>query len=131
VTVTSTDITKWLGAKLTATLSSDQITEAMQDASDYVDGKLTELGVSGSGHSYDMALKYATRASIWRQLDAMGIKPSTLDMGGTLNISSDVSQAVIQFMQMCDERIQSAALASAGNKSDFYIRRLRGGQGIR
>ena len=47
------------------------------------------------------------------------------------NVSSDVSQNFDQLMKLANERLQSAALFSAGNKTDLYIRRLRGGQGIR
>lgn len=131
MTVTTTDLTKWLGTKLTAQLSSDQLGEALQDATDYCQATLLGLGVpGGSGSAYDAAIKLVARASIWRQLDAMGVKPQSLDLGGNLRIGSDTGQAVEQFMRQADERLQWAALALAHNKVDMYVHRNRGGQGI-
>ena len=80
--------------------------------------------------AYDAAVFYVARASILRQLDAMGIKPQSLKLSD-LSVGSDVSQNFDQLMKLANERLQSAALFSAGNKTDLYIRRLRGGQGIR
>lgn len=130
MTITTTDLTNWLGTTLTASLSSNQIASALADGNRYCNGKMQELGISGGGDAYDAAVFYVARASILRQLDAMGIKPQSLKLSD-LSVGSDVSQNFDQLMKLANERLQSAALFSAGNKTDLYIRRLRGGQGIR
>ena len=129
MTYTVTNLTAWLGATLSAQLSSDQLNEAIQDATDYCSGYLTAMGVGTGGSAYDAAMRYVSRASVLRQLDAMGIKPSGLDMGGTLSISSDVGPACEQLTRMADERLKMAYLTNAGNKAGAYIYRNRGGQG--
>jgi hypothetical protein len=130
MTIATTDLTNWLGTTLAATLSVNQIASALADGNRYCNGKMQELGISGGGDAYDAAVFYASRASILRQLDAMGIKPQSLHLSD-LNVGSDVSQNFDQLMRLADERLQSAAIFSAGNKTNLYIVRLRGGQGLR
>ena len=131
MTISTTDLTDWLGTNMTAALSVDQIAGALADANRYCNGKMEELGIgAGSGDAFDAAVFYVARASLLRQLDVMNVKPSNLNMGGTLTIGSDVTQNVDQLMKMADERLQSAAIFSSSHKTDMYIVRLRGGQGM-
>ena len=130
MTITVTDLTDWLGTNMASALSSAQIASALADGNRYCSGKMQELDMTGSGDAYDAAVFYAARASILRQLDVMNVKPSNLNMGGTLTIGSDVTQNVDRLLKMADERLESAAIFSASNSTSMYIVRLRGGQGM-
>ena len=130
MTITTTDIQNWLGTTLAAKLTSNQLTEALLDATNYCQGKMDELGVSGSGAAYDSAVFSVAKASALRQLDAMGIKPATVKIG-EMSTSSDVGANVDLLMRIADERLQSAALFNSSNKTSMFIVRLRGGQGMR
>jgi hypothetical protein len=129
MTVTTTNITNWLGTRLTAQLSGDQLTAALLDATNYCDGYLQAMGVSATGPAYDSAVLSVAKASTLRQLDAMGIKAAGVNMGGAMTISSDVTENINQLFKMADERLKWAVL-TASNKAGLYMHRNRGGQGI-
>ena len=131
MTITTTDLSNWLGVRITAALDATQLAAALQDANNYCNGYLQAMGVTSGGAAFDSAVFSVAKVSVLRQLDAMGIKPASLNMGETLSIGSDVDANVTMLMRMADERLKMAVIAGASHKPDLYIKRLRGGQGMR
>ena len=96
---------------------------------EFVNGKLDALGVGTGGSAYDSAVRMMTAVFAWQNMDARGVKPSSM-RAGDITIGSDVKGAIDQFMQLAETQIYAAALTNVGNKVDFFIHRNRGGQGL-
>jgi hypothetical protein len=72
-----------------------QAQTALDDGNRYCLGYMEARNSNAArGSSFDDAVFCIAKASILRQLDAMGIKPAGLSMGGSMSISSDITEAV-------------------------------------
>ena len=129
--ITTTDLSNWLGIRLTQSLDSTQLQAALDDGNRYCLGYMEARNSNAvRGSSFDDAVFCIAKASILRQLDAMGIKPAGLSMGGSMSVSSDVSEAVNQLMKRADASLGSAFLFSSKGNANLFMHRNRGGQGI-
>lgn len=128
MTISITDLRTMTGLSTTV-ISDAALNECLLIALDYCAGYCIAQGVGSGGPAYDAAVQYMSLVNMWRNLDAMGIKPAGLT-SGSVSINSDTQQAIDQWTKLAENALEMVVKTNAPIKRDLYMRQLRSGRGL-
>lgn len=135
MTITTTDLTNWLGPTWYASngtsgpLTATQVQAALDAAVRYCQGYLAARGAGASGQAYDSAVEAVAHGHLCLMLDSMGLKPSSFTTEGG-GMSSESLGTTQYWFKLGDQRLADAYLAGQGNRRELYLRHVRGNRGM-